>query len=212
VAGVASLHNFQARPQSVSRGLLSARRGPGLQPEITLASGSHALSPADYRVLYNINPIAATGINGTGSTIAVVGRTNINASDIANFRSVFGLPVNPPQIILNGVNPGNLGGGEETEAVLDVSWAGATAPNATIKFVASKTTAASDGVILSEIYIVDHNLADIVTESFGDCEHNYPVATAVALNSIREQAAAQGMTTVKASKSRLRLHRRCFRQ
>src|SRR5262245_34560308 len=51
VMGVASLHNFQSRPLSVSRGLLAARLRsmpqPGVQPEITFGSGAHALSPAD---------------------------------------------------------------------------------------------------------------------------------------------------------------------
>ena len=54
-------------------------------------------------------------------------------------------------------------------------------------------------LILSEIYAIDNNVADIVTESFGDCETNYPVGTAVTLNAIREQAAAQGITFLVAS-------------
>jgi hypothetical protein len=30
-----------------------------------------------------------------------------------------------PQVIVNGPDPGDLGGAEETEAVLDTTWAGA---------------------------------------------------------------------------------------
>ena len=46
------------------------------------------------------------GIDGTGQTIAIVGETNINIQDVADFRSLFGLPANDPQIILNGPDPG----------------------------------------------------------------------------------------------------------
>src|SRR5262249_10926779 len=155
-------------------------------PQVNIGS-THALSPSDYRILYNINPVAAAGINGSGTTIAIVGRTLINTSDIDRFRALFGLPTNTPQIVVNGASPGNLGGMEEVEAVLDVTWAGATAPNAAIKLIASKSTAATDGVLLSEEYIVDNNLADILSESFGDCEQHYPLSTALALSSVRQQ-------------------------
>ena len=51
-------------------------------------------------------PLWNSGINGTGQTIAIVGETNINIQDVRDFRSLFGLPVNDPQIILNGPDPG----------------------------------------------------------------------------------------------------------
>src|SRR2546425_9599817 len=38
----------------------------------------HALGPQDYAVIYNINPTYQAGIDGSGTTIAVVGRSNIN--------------------------------------------------------------------------------------------------------------------------------------
>src|SRR5262249_13139206 len=139
------------------------------------------------------------GFNGTGTSIAVVGRSNINPADIADFRNVFGLPVNPPQIIVNGSDPGNLGGGEEMEAVLDASWAGATAPRASVKFVISKSTATSDGVLLSEQYIINNNLADVMTMSFGDCEAHNTAGTASAISSMAQQAAAQGITFLVSS-------------
>ena len=113
VAGIVSLNDFQLKPQSVLR----AETEPG---QVTFGNGAHGLAPADYAVIYNINPALQSGINGSGSSIGVVGRTNINIADVNDFRSLFGLPSNPPQIIVNGVDPGNVGGGEELEEVLDV--------------------------------------------------------------------------------------------
>jgi len=104
------------------------------------------------------------------------------------------LSANAPTLIINGVNPGNLRGVEELEAVLDTSWSGAVAPKAKIDLVISASTATTDGVTLSEQYIVDHNLANVMTESFGDCEANYTSSEAAAISALAQQAAAQGIT------------------
>ncbi|HMJ63556.1 MAG TPA: S53 family peptidase, partial [Bryobacteraceae bacterium] len=126
-----------------------------------------------------------------------MGRSDINVSDVVRFRSIFGLSNNPPQVVYNGANPGVLGNGEVDEATLDVTWAGAVAPNATVKLVVSASTRASDGVDLSEAYIIDHNVADIMSESFGSCEKpSYLGAQASLISSLAAQAAAQGITYV----------------
>jgi hypothetical protein len=197
VAGVATLHNFRKKPQ-----LIKANGTFQASPQFTTSNGSHALAPADYATIYNINPLYSSGIDGTGTVIAVVGRTNINLQDIASFRSAFDLPANPPQIVVNGPDPGDLGGDEEAEAVLDTSWAGTVAPGATVKLIVSESTNTSDGADLSELYIIDNNLADVMTESFGSCEASFTNAEAAAVASLAEQAAAQGITyTVAAGDS-----------
>jgi pseudomonalisin len=187
VAGIATLHDFRKAPQAIR----SVAR-----PQFTTSGGGHALGPADYATIYDINPLLANGINGSGVTIAVVGRSDINVSDVVRFRSIFGLSNNPPQVVYNGPNPGVLGNGEVDEATLDVTWAGAVAPNATVKLVVSASKGVNDGVDLSEAYIIDHNLADIMTESFGSCEGNATQAQASFLSNLAAQAAAQGITYV----------------
>src|SRR5260370_30765508 len=110
-------------------------------------------------------------MTGAGATIGVVAHSNINVSDVHQFRLTFGLPAKDPIIVLNGPDPGILPGpGEEDEAVLDTTWPGAVAPNATVKLVVSEDTNAGFGADLSEVYIIDNNVADIMTESFGTCE------------------------------------------
>src|SRR5690242_6210054 len=200
VAGVATLHNFQKKPQAIR----SAARfeatvaGSSGEPQMT-SGGTHFLSPADYATIYDINPLYASGINGSGTTIAVVGRSNINIQDVVSFRNTFKLTPNTPQIVVNGRDPGVLGDGEVDEATLDVTWAGAVAPNASVKLVVTASTNTSDGVDLSEEYIIDHNLADIMTESFGSCEASYTQAQAALISSLAAQAAAQGITYAVAS-------------
>jgi hypothetical protein len=197
VAGILSLHNFAKKPQvHVSPETFTAKVAGLAKPLVTSSSGTHALSPADYNVIYNVNPLAnqSLAVNGNGVTIAVVGRSNINIYDVVYFNQFFGNPSQIPQVIVNGVDPGDLGGGEEVEAVLDATWSGALATAAWVKLVVSASTATTDGVDLSELYIIDNNMADIVTESFGDCEANVTSAEATAISQLAEQAAAEGIT------------------
>lgn len=191
VQGVVSLHNFPKHPNSTTNQLPS---------DFTAGNGAHFLAPADFATIYNVNPLynAAPAINGTGQTIAIVGRTDINLGDVQFFRSFFGLPANDPIFIHNGADPGNLGGGEETEADLDVEWSGAIAKNATIKFVISQT-AATDGVDLSAQFIVNNNVANIMSTSFGLCEQSLGAAGNNFWNTLWAQAAAQGITAFVSS-------------
>ena len=195
VGGVANLNSFFAKPTSV----ISPKTFPvpahsDAQPLYSLGWYYNALAPADYAVIYNLNALYQAGVTGSGATIAVVGRSNINVQDIKDFRRLFGLSNNPPQVIVNGANPGDLGGGEEMEAVLDNSWSGAVAPSATVKFVVSASTQTADGVLLSEQYIINNNLADVMTESFGMCEADESQSYATYLSGLAQQAASQGIT------------------
>lgn len=200
VAGVATLHNFTKQSQLINSGQqFEAQLSNTGRPQFTEGTGNNALSPGDYAVIYNINPLFSAGINGAGRTIAVVGRTNIHLTDITDFRSTFGLSGGSVQVVVNGTDPGDLGGSEEAEAVLDTSWSGATAPGATVDLVVSQTTNTTDGVDLSELYIIDQNLADVMTESFGDCEANYTQAEGNYYSSLAQQAATEGITYFVAS-------------
>ena len=68
------------------------------------------------------------------------------------------------------------GGTKEVEATLDVTWAIAVAPSAFVNLVVSASTDTTDGVDLSALYIIDNNLASLMTESFGICEQNFTAA------------------------------------
>ncbi len=198
ISGIVSLNDFRKKHLSVQSSEKASRTIiPGGSPAVTFTGGSHGLGPADFGVIYNV---AASGMTGTGVTIGVIARTNISSvNDIDQFRSIFGLTQNDPQIVLNGPDPGVVSPDEEGEAVLDATWSGAVAPGATVKLVVSETTNAGDGIFLSEFYIIDNNLADVMTESFIGCEGGLPSGEGLAIESVAEQAAAQGITYLVAS-------------
>ncbi len=191
VSGVVTLHNFPKK--AMNHGFK-----PVPIPEFTSGT-SHFVSPADFATIYNVNPLYSAGINGTGKTIAIVGRTDIALADVQFFRSFFGLVANDPVFVHNGTDPGNLGGGEEGEADLDVEWSGAVAPNATVKFVISKSTATTDGVDLSAQFIVNNNTGDVMSTSFGQCESSMGTTENAFYNNLWSQAATQGITSFVSS-------------
>lgn len=187
IAGVAGLHDFRRQPMHhvLSHAVYA--------PATNLNGGTRGLSPYDFAAIYNVTPLWNTRFDGTGQSVAIAGRTNIKLSDVATFRSTFGLPSNNPQVILNGRDPGIVSSGEEMEADLDVEWSGAVAKGAAIKFVVSASTNASDGVDLSNQYIVNNNLAPVMSVSFGACEAAMGAGNQF-YNSLWQQAAAQGIS------------------
>jgi hypothetical protein len=197
VSGVLSLHNFpkQAAHGKSFRVHRDAETGK-LVPDFTLSTvdgSAHFMAPGDFARIYNTEPLLNQKINGSGVSIAIVARSNINLSDVQTFRKIFGLPAKDPIFIINGPDPGVIPG-EDVEASLDLEWSGAAAPNATIKFVLSSPTITTDGVDLSMVYIIDNVVAPIMSTSFSQCEAFLGPAGNALFNNLFEQAAAEGIT------------------
>jgi pseudomonalisin len=199
VAGVHSLHNFYLKPLNVLSGERFTISQQGSQPQVTYPNGVHALNPADYAAIYNINPAYRAGIYGDGTSIAVVGRSNFLQQDVIDFEGLFGITSNVPNVIHDGDDPGNLGGSEEAEALLDATWSSAIAPDSRVWFVLSASTNTTDGVTLSELYIIDNNVGDVMTESFSGCEAAFSSTEAAGVEALAEQAAAEGITYIVAT-------------
>ena len=191
VQGVVTLHNFEKRHFSTVSQLPPDFNNGG--------TGQHFLAPGDVSIIYDAFPLytQVPAIDGTGQKIAIVGRTDINLADVQFFRSFFGLPANDPTFINNGPDPGIVTNppDEQTEADLDVEWAGAIAKNASVLFVISQTTATTDGVDLSAQYIVNNNLAPIMSTSFGRCESDMSTTEQTFWAMLWAQAASQGITS-----------------
>ncbi len=201
VRGVASLHNFFSKPL-LSRYYGVQRNAQGrlapVGPDFTQGS-SHFLSPDDFAKIYDTAPLLSAGTNGSGETIAIVARSDVSPTDVQTFRTLFGLPANTTNVIVNGTDPGVVTtSGDGVEAALDTEWSGAVAPEATIDVVASESTLIVDGVDLSASYIVDQNLAPIMSVSFGSCEADEGPLEAgnesFFLNALWQQASAQGIS------------------
>jgi hypothetical protein len=207
VAGVNTLHNFHRKPMSRMVGTFSRSNATGevrpVHPNFTfstsgdcgfIAGSCFAVGPADFATIYNV----PSTLDGSGQTIGIVGDSNLLPADVANFRSIFGLPAKAPVVTIadNGTDPGIQPNGDELESDLDVEWAGAVAKNATINFVIAANTNTANGVDLAAEHIINHNMAAVLSESFGDCEFQLGTSGNAFFNSLWAQAAAQGITVV----------------
>ncbi len=212
ITGIVSLHNFFAKPMNHYLGdfvrdkktggwtPLSPKKKP--EPLFTVPGSNpnfELISPFDFATIYNLTPLWNAGINGTGQTVAIAGRSDVSLADVQKFRSGFGLPANDPVFIVNGADPGVPTANDKVENTLDVEWSGAAAPKATIKFVTTASTNSSDGASASAIYIINNNVAKIMSFSYGNCELKYGTAGNAFNNSLWQQAAAQGITAFVAS-------------
>jgi uncharacterized protein (TIGR03437 family) len=155
------------------------------EPDFT-AGRTHYMVPDDFATIYNIKSLYQAGYDGTGQSIAIVGGSGLSVDDVRAFRTRYGLPANDPKLLLVGIDPGGYSG----EAALDVQWAGAVAPKATIYYVytTSPFTALLNAVNL--------NVAPVISNSYYSCEGN---ASPLFYRSVAQQANAQGITILSAS-------------
>lgn len=176
VAGFAGLNDFDILPPV---------RKP--VPEFNTAT-AHWLAPGDIATIYDIAPLYNAGIDGSGQSIVVVGASDLLGDDVAMYRQLFNLPVNNPEPMLFGADPG-FSLGALIEADLDLEVTGAVAPNAAVIY------AYSTSIFTAMQYAVDQNLGQVITASYGYCEAGAPLA----YRAVVQQANAQGITVLASS-------------
>jgi subtilase family serine protease len=203
VAGIVSLHNFHPKPLLVPRG----------QYTYTNSSGTfHALVPGDIATIYNLNPVFLSGFSGQGTSIMVVEDTYLYAaSDWSTFRSTLGLSTAFPSGTLSQVSPtgainctnpgfqgpGTPGYGDDGEAIIDVEWASAAAPNAAIVLAACKDTLTTFGGLIALENTLNgpaSGLPSVVSISYGEAEASNGATANLAYSNAYQQADAEGVS------------------
>ncbi|RZU39759.1 protease pro-enzyme activation domain-containing protein [Edaphobacter modestus] len=187
VTGITGLNDFKPRSHAI------------VQPRFTSSvTGTHFIAPGDFYAIYDVNPLLTQNINGTGISIAIVGQTDISLSDVAAFRTASGLSANAPTVVqATGYVAGTVSG-DIDESQLDVEWAGAIAPNASIKFV-TVGASSSASVVNALFYAISNNVAPIISMSYGNCESAWGQSNLNTINLALQQANAQGITFISAS-------------
>ena len=191
---IRGLHDFRlrARIRGSKKLALSA---DGVTPQYTSqTSGNHYLAPDDFATIFNIKSLYSTGIDGSGQTVAIVGQSRIDTSHLTMFRSYFGLSAAnlTTQLVPNTRDPGTSASDAE-ESDLDLEWASAVARRATLLFVYSYDV--TDAVQ----YVIDQNLAPVLSMSYGACEGSSSASDALTLQTWAKQGNTQGITWVAAS-------------
>jgi Pro-kumamolisin, activation domain len=170
----------------------------------------HALVPADLATIYNLNPLFNAGIDGTGQTIVLLEQQNpynsvsgVNA-DINTFRSKFGLPAFGTGPTYKEVHPGgcfdpgNSNDGTDSEVELDIEWAGAAAPHASLVMASCANTSTYGIIVAMQNLNSANDPARLWSISYGLCEARGGTYNA-AFSTTYQTAAARGVSVFVAS-------------
>jgi subtilase family serine protease len=176
--------------------------------------GIACYSPIQYQQAYDMNPLYGQGLTGKGMTIALVdsfGSPTVG-SDLATFDRAFGLPAPPSFTVIQPAGPvppfdptnsTMVGWAEETS--LDVQYAHGMAPGANILLVETPVaetegTVGFPQIVQAEKYVIDHHLADVISQSFGATEETFPSAQSLRnLRSAFIDAQAHNVTVLASS-------------
>lgn len=213
VSGVGPLNDFhpKAPVQMGPRGHYDAST-KRIVSDFTLTSGSTPLlflDPADAATIYdtpntnlNANYKSGTTYDGAGVNIGIGGTSDINLTDVANYRTGFlgetTSNVNLPTVIVDGNDPG-LVSGWDVEGLLDNEVSGGLAPKAKVYFYTAADTDLTSGFVDAVFRAVDDNYVSILSMSIGECEAGLGNSGNAEVLEGTEQAAAQGITVVVAA-------------
>jgi subtilase family serine protease len=186
---------------------------PPTTADCQAAFAINCYSPLQIEQAYNMPALYAQHDQGQGRTIAIVdsfGSPTIK-QDLQQFDSDFGLPDPQLKIIqpagavppFDGSNSDMVNWAVETS--LDVEYAHAMAPKAKILLVETPVSE-TEGVtglpemMAAENYVIDHHMADVISQSFGATENTFPSAQSIfRLRSAFFNAARNGVTVLGAS-------------
>ena len=177
------------------------RRGPQpVRPYFTSSqTGDHFLTPKDVATVYGINSAYSAGETGINQSIAVVGQSLIELSDIENFQSAAGLAIKDPTLILvPNSGAAAVSSGDESESDLDLEYSGGIATGATIYFVYVGDNP-NYSVWDSINYAVENKTAPIISVTYGSCEAGLTSTDYSTLNGIFAQAASYGQSVIAAA-------------
>ena len=135
-------------------------------------------------------------ITGKGQTVVVLEDTDIKSSDVATFRSAFGLTKYSgtfEQIHPGCSDPGTRGA--EGEAALDAEWAGAVAPDAKVELASCPDTETNGGFLIAAQNLLDLSAPPpIMSLSYGNCEASQGPAANLYTAELWQQAALEGVS------------------
>lgn len=162
--------NAQSIPQQVQHPIIYRLSSPS-------TSGSPPFVPTDIWKAYDYLPLYSRGVNGNGTRIAIIdafGDRSLS-SDLSIFDLATGLKSSTLKLYYPDGIPTTTNSGWALETALDVEWAHAIAPNATIDVVVAVNS--NLGSVFDAISYVANSLPseNVLSMSFGLSESSYPL-------------------------------------
>ena len=197
VQSVRNLDDFRPKAMVRFRSPAATRVRPSFTSN---QSGNHYLDPDDVATIYDINAAYSSAYTGSGQSIAVVGQSEIEISDIEHFQSALGWTTfkDPTLVLVPDSGSGALSSGDEAESDIDLEYSGAIAKGAAIYLVYVGDNQ-NYSVFDSLEYAIDTRIAPIISISYGVCEPDLSASDYAAFETILEQGASQGQSIIVAS-------------
>jgi uncharacterized protein (TIGR03437 family) len=158
------------------------------------SGGMHNLGPGDLATIYDFASLKASGIDGTGQKLVVVGASSVQLTDLQKYSVLFGTPTPnvTPMIVPGFQDPGRTGAAGE--GTLDLEVSGGAAPKAAILYVYSVNP------YNAVTYAVDQNLAPVINASYHiGCDASVPTSELSSYQGIAQQGITEGITWVNSS-------------
>jgi len=187
---VPSIPDSLVRPVSYTDGAEPA--SPQSVGPAAKIGGETAFGPQDLSNFYDKGPLTTKGTTGAGGCIALVEDSDYLDAAVSLFDSTFSLPAGSLTRVFGsgGGSPGI--NGNEVEALLDIEWAHAVAPEAPIDVVIGNPGAGD--IVDSMNYVANHNTCPIMSISFSFCGASKTFFTST-LDNIFSKAAVEGIST-----------------
>ncbi len=163
------------------------------------AGGAGAYTADQIASAYGFSGLYAGGDDGSGVTVAVYELESDNPADIAAYESCYGIHASVSYVPVDGGAGSGSGSGE---AALDIENLIGLAPGANVLvYQGPNSTSGAPGSGPYDTFsaIVNQDRAQVVSVSWGQCEAGLGAASAIAENTLFEQAAVQGQTIVAAA-------------
>jgi hypothetical protein len=182
-------------------------------PAYNAGFGEYLVTPQDLYTIYDVNPAFSGGELAAKATVAVIEESDIEygtvngttgaatGGDVVTFRNLFGVPGTLNMHVYHGygtvtcndpgIDPDDIG--EDEEASLDAEWINATAPSANVIFM-SCDQSPDNGIFTSMAALIDNNLSDVMSLSYGESELDYVSSDYTSQDTLYAQAALQGQS------------------
>jgi subtilase family serine protease len=182
-----------------------------------ITAPQHCFTPQEIQRAYGASPLYQRGISGRGRSIVIVDafQSPTLLHDLHLFDRIFALPDPLLHVFApDGLVPFNQQDAAQVswaaEITLDVEWAHAIAPDATINLVLTNPLAGNiatfSDFLLSMVsatkFAIDNNLGDVISQSFGGNEICATPAALQAQHAVFQAAAAKKITLVASSGDR----------
>lgn len=177
-----------------------------IPPCLTNTTEPRCYDPQQIRNAYNIQPLLNEGITGKGHTVVLIdfATSTSLANDVHLYDQLYGLK-DPKIYVISPFAPPSINPSFYTETALDIETVHSIAPDATIDLVLANVDFASQpqdflsGALAVTKYAVDHNLGDVISQSFGVGETCAGSSYLQQEQQVFSKARAKGITVLASS-------------